>query len=64
MPLAAGVVGNGNLDPWPKSRSMGETCEREGRHSVGSEKQKGGAVCYLGMNVMEKVRGLSRDFNT
>lgn len=29
MPLAAGVVRNGNLDSWPKSRSMSETCERE-----------------------------------
>ena len=50
-PLAVSVVGNGNLDLYTKSRSMHETCEREGMLTNGSERQKGRAKCYSKMNM-------------
>lgn len=42
---------------------MSEACGRRGTHGVGSKKQKGRAVYYSGVNVMEKGRGLSRGLN-
>lgn len=63
MPLVVGVVGTGNLDPWPKSQSMGEACGRPGTYSVEFKKQKGRAVYYSEINVMGKEQGLSRGLN-
>ncbi len=50
-------AGGGNVDPWAESGWMGEGCGRRGTHRVGCEKQEDRAVCFLGINVMEKGKG-------
>ena len=52
----------GNLDHWPKSRSMSEACGRRGTYSVGSKVKRIRAI-LLKTGCDEKQREMSRGLN-